>query len=63
MEIQGEDDEFGFFLTEFEVVWSQGIGSTGLYFRRQVWARDTYLKVIRLHMGVNTLRMKNSILV
>ena len=43
-------------------LWRQGGGNTDLYFMREVWARDTYLKIIRIHMGVKTLRMKNHIL-
>lgn len=43
---------------EFEVV-VERVGNTGLHFRREVWARDTCLKITRIHMGVNTLRMKN----
>lgn len=39
-----------------DMVWKQRVGSAGLYFRREVWARDPYLKIIRIHMGVVTLR-------
>lgn len=38
-----------------DVLWRQRVGSMGLYLRREVWARDTYLKMIII-MGVITLR-------
>lgn len=50
------------FLLNVKWLWRQRIGNTGLYFRREVWARDTHLKIIGIHMGVDTLRMKNRIL-
>lgn len=50
------------FLLNLKQLWGQGVGNTDLYFMREVWARDTYLKIIRIHMGVKTLRMNNHIL-
>lgn len=31
--------------------WRQRVGNMDLYFRREVWARHTYLKIIRTPMG------------
>lgn len=36
-------------------LWRQRVGNMDLYFRREVWARDTYLKIIRTPMGVGHL--------